>query len=94
MIMIRQLNMFWIESMYNTVVLFFYYYVFSTLIHLNPFSLGFHPPIEGEKISFTLLCIFLSVASVKAIGRITRYYVHEDKATHGHEVFYTPSHRH
>ncbi len=71
--MSTRMSLFFLETFYATFVLFFYLYLILTLVDINPFAIGFHPPTNMEKLSYFLLIIFISVGVVKFTGLFIAY---------------------
>jgi hypothetical protein len=89
--MTRKLITFITESLYGTFVCFFYYYLAATFVGFKPFALGFHPPMDFDKLSSVLIIIYACVAAFKAFTFIFDYMNSEQKPTQ--RISYIPSRR-
>lgn len=81
-----------IETLYSTFVVFFYTYLFMTLVEVNPFSFGFHPPTDLEQLSVILLVILGGTALLKSLSVISFMMNSEHEPT-GRSISYFPTQR-
>ncbi len=81
-----------LDITYGTFIIFFYTYIAMTFIHVNPFSLGFHPPTDLAFLSFILVVVATSTTFIKSLGLISDM-VNAELAQTRSKTYYIPTQR-